>query len=141
MQRSIGTKEDVASAVADMFRIAEDRDGMSLKRLSLLSKVPYESLNSYRNGTAMPLHVYVAIASFLADDLLSLCIERADKHIASNEPEDGGAHDLATDSGEYSQKFAEALHPESPGGASITHIERAELNAIHRRMKARRIAA
>lgn len=56
------TKEDVAGRVADMFRIAEARDDLDLQHICLLSGMTYETLLSYRNGTAMPLHAFVQIA-------------------------------------------------------------------------------
>lgn len=137
---SNGTKQDVASRVADMFRIAEARDDMTLKRLEALSGVPYESLNGYRRGASMPLHVFVAISQHIADDLLSLCVEPANKGVVTNDIPDGGPHELARDASEYNVTYLDSINPTSEAGQSLSPRERARLEAIRRRMAARRVA-
>lgn len=134
------TKEDVAGRVADMFRIAESRDDLDLKRLSLLSGLDYGSLNNYRNGTAIPLHAFVQLAPHIPDDLLSMCVKPAGKIIVPEEAPDGGAHDLAKDSGDYQVTYLSAIDPESEAGAALSHRERAQLQAIQGRMKSRKVA-
>ena len=134
------TKDDVAGRVADMFRLAERDYSLDLKRLELLTGMSYETLKSYRNGTAMPLHAYVQLARYIPDDLLTLCVAPAGKHVGSDEPDDGGAPDLARDSSEYGVTYLAAIDPDSEAGPQLSHRERAHLASIQGRMKARRVA-
>ena len=135
------TKEDVAGRVEDMFRLAERDYYLDLKRLALLTGLDYSSLNNYRKGAAIPLHAFVQLAPHMPDELLSLCIGGVGKHIGTDEPDDGGAHDLARDSSEYNVEYINATDPRSDGGPKITPRERAKLGDIHRRMRARRVAS
>lgn len=123
-----------------MFRLAERDYGLDLKRLSLLTTLDYGSLNNYRNGAAIPLHAFVQLAPHMPDELLSLCIGGAKKHVGTDEPGDGGAHDLARDSSEYNVEYINATDPRGDGGPAITPRERGRLNDIHRRMRARKVA-
>ncbi|WP_395393106.1 hypothetical protein WBP07_18075 [Novosphingobium sp. BL-8A] len=124
-----------------MFRLAERDYGLDLKRLELLTRLDYSSLKNYRNGTAIPLHAFVQLAPHMPDELLSLCVGGVGKHIGTDEPDDGGAHDLARDSSEYNVEYIRATDPRGDGGASITPRERARLTDIHRRMRVRKIAS
>lgn len=135
------TKQDVEGRVVDMFRLAERDYDLTIKRLVALTGMDAGSLNNYKNGAAIPLHAFVQLCRYIPDELTSLCLEPAEKHVGTDEPSDGGPHDLAEDSGEYSRAFAEATRPDSPGGPSIVHSERLRLAQIHRRMRTRRIAA
>lgn len=134
------TKEDVASRVADMFRLAERDYGLDLKRLELLTRLDYSSPKNYRSGTAIPLHAYVQLAPHMPDELLSLCINGAGKHVGTDEPDDGGAHELARDSSEYNVEYLNATDPRGDGGVTITPRERGRLTDIHRRMRVRKVA-
>lgn len=134
------TKEDVAGRVADMFRIAQRDYDLDLKRLELLSGLDYSSLKNYRNGAAMPLHAYVQLAKYIPDELLTLCINGAGKHVGTDEPDEGGPHELARDSGEYNVEYLNATDPRSEAGPVISPRERARLCDIQRRMKVRKVA-
>lgn len=134
------TKQDVAGRVADMFRLAERDYDLTIKRIALLSGMSVETLNEYRKGAAIPLHAFVQIAPHIPDELLSLCVETAGKSVLSNETPDGGAHDLARDSGHYNVEYLNATDPSSEAGPAIGPRERARLSEIHNRMKVRKVA-
>jgi hypothetical protein len=136
------TKEDVAGRVADMFRLAERDHGLTLKRLSLLSSMSYDTLNEYRKGAAIPLHAFVQIAPHMPDELLTLCLEPADKAVVSGGITDGALDELAEEAADYLAEYTHARSPSSPGGAQIIPMERAKLSEKARKVgaKARRAA-
>lgn len=126
------TKEDVAGRVADMFRLAERDHDLTIKRLSLLSGMSAETLNTYRNGTAIPLHAFVQLARYIPDDLLTMCVEPAGKYVGS-ELGDGDLDTAGLEAGEAAHAVQRARHPASPGGVAIVPQERAEIIPILRR--------
>jgi hypothetical protein len=132
--------EDISGRVRDMFLIAERDHDLTMRRLAALTGIKYDSIKYWRNGGTMPLWAFVALLPHIPDELASLITEPANRSVVGDEMPEGGPHDLAGDSGEYVSEFAKAIHPAGPGGPNITHIERARLVSIHRRMKCRRVA-
>lgn len=129
------TKEDVAGRVADMFRLAERDYDLTTKRLALLSGMSAETLNTYRNGTAIPLHAFVQLARYIPDDLLTMCVEPAGKFIASENGE-GDLDTAGLDAAEVANKVQRARSPASPGGIAIVPQERAEIIPLLRKSAA-----
>jgi hypothetical protein len=132
------TKQDVAQAQADMFRSAEFSHNLPLKRIATLSGMSVETLNEYRKGAAMPLHAFVQIAPYIPDELLSLCLAQAGKHVGSDEGDDGDLDALTV---EASGLVNEVLEAKRDG--SVTHIERARIQQRTRRVVSigRKVAA
>lgn len=127
------TKEDVAGRVADMFRLAERDYDLTIKRLSLLSGMSPDTLNTYRNGTAIPLHAFVQLAPHIPDDLLTMCVEPAGKLIVSDEAGEDDLDTAGLDAGEAAHAVQKARHPNSPGGIAIVPQERAEIIPLMRK--------
>lgn len=129
------TKEDVAGRVADMFRLAERDYDLTIKRLSLLTEMSPDTLNTYRNGTAIPLHAFVQLARYIPDELLTMCVEPAGKFIASEDGE-GDLDTAGLDAGDAAHAVQRARHPASPGGVAIVPQERAEIIPLMRKSAA-----
>lgn len=138
--------QNLLAIQADMFRLAKRDYDLSPKRLALLSGVPEATVGSWANPrqpVAMPLHGFVRLLPYLPDDLASLIVDPAGKHIGTNDPADSCLHDLNQDATSFSATMARATHPASPGGVHVVPTERGELRDISRRMepKARAVAA
>lgn len=135
--------QHVLALQADMFRLAKRDYALTFKRLSLLSGVPDATIESWSKGVAMPVYGLVKLAPHIPDELTSLLMEPADKHIGSNEPSSNCLHDLNEVASAYTHEMARATHPDSPGGVHVVPSERGRLRDISRRMapKARAVAA
>lgn len=123
-----------------MLRLAERDYDLSVKTLNAETGIPIPTLNSWKRDTMMPLGGFVALCRVIPDDLTSLLLEPAEKHVGTNETPDGDAHALARDGGDYNVAYLNATDPASENGAEISPRERAGLHDIHRRMKARKVA-
>lgn len=123
-----------------MLRLAERDYDLSIRTLNAETGIPIPTLNSWKRDVMMPLGGFVALCRVIPDDLTSLMLEPADKHVGSNEAPDGDAHALARDGGDYNVAYLNATDPASESGIDISPRERAYLNDIHRRMKARKVA-
>lgn len=140
--RDIETQH-VLALQADMFRLARRDYALTFKRLSLLSGIPSGTLESWAKGTAMPVYGLVRLLPHIPDDISSLLVEPAGKHIGTDEEAPNAVHDLHNDSAEFCLEATKATHPASPGGVNIVPSERSKLRDISRRMapKARAVAA
>lgn len=124
-----------------MFRLAERDCGLSLKRISLDSGIPYDTVRSYaghKGHTAMmPLVALNKLVGVIPDALLSLLTEPVERHLAAN-GEDEGDHDtLAGNCIDFASAHAQARHPQSPGGVEIVDCEDNTLRAKRRQLRAR----
>lgn len=121
-----------------MLRLAERDYDLSIKALSLETGIPGVTLNSWKRDVMMPLGGFVALCRVIPDDLTSLMLEPADKHIGTNERDE---NDLDALTAEASGLVTGVLEAKRDG--KVTPIERAHIQDKARRVaaKARAVAA
>lgn len=134
------TEQETKASQAEMFRLAEAEHKLSVATLSRETGInlkPYALDNIFARAK-MPLWVFVALCRVLPDDLTSLMLDPAGKHVGSNEPSEGDLDALTT---EASGLVTEVLEAKSDG--RVTHIEQRRIKDRARRVasKARSVAA
>ena len=113
-----------------IFRIAQ-REGLTLKAISLDSGIPYSTLRSYagNNGETaeMPVSALYKLVGVIPDELLSLLLPegRAIVSVPANLDHD----EIAEAVQDYLHAKHAAHHPESPAGRDIADCERELLDA------------
>ena len=112
-----------------MFRLAERDHHITRKRLQLETGIPYNTLKSYATGTEMPMSAFVKLAAVIPNELVSLLLEPAGKHLADDEADHGSLHELAREVGHFSAEYIDAV-----SDGSVTHIEKARLKDRARRL-------
>lgn len=125
-----------------IFRVATNpmRYGLTFKAIEADSGIPYSTLRTYARGEAMmPLTAFIRLASILPNDLMSLLLEPAGKHIEDDDTGDSDHDTAAAHCIDFAAAVARARHPESPGGPEIVESEAADLNK--RRGVLRKVAA
>ena len=110
-----------------MFRLAERDHGLSLKILALDSGIPFGTLRSYSQGTAMPVSALVKLSRVIPNELTSLMLDPGGKVLADAEPEETDIDDAAIAALDLLSRYVKARHPESPGGVRIVHSEVADI--------------
>lgn len=127
-------------AQATMFRLAEREHGLTLKAISLDTKIPYETLRSWKGNKGaqamMPVWSISALAGVIPDELLSLLVDAGDRHLVHNDDDDE-LDDTADVADEYARAVRRARHPKSPGGCEIISLEEEQINRIGRKLKRR----
>jgi hypothetical protein len=113
-----------------IFRIAQ-RDGLTLKAISLDSGIPYSTLRSYagNNGETaeMPVSALYKLVGVIPDELLSLLLPEGRAIVAVPENMD---HDQIADAcADYLHAKNAAHHPESEAGRDISPREQEALDA------------
>jgi hypothetical protein len=139
-----GTKHDVTGAQEAMLRIAKRDHGLSSERIALETGIPLATVKSWKRTQAtvvMSLSDFVAVARIIPNELLSLIIEPAGKHIASNGDGHSDLDALALEAAEFAHEYSLARHPNGPGGVTIVPQEASKLHDIRRRMLAKAVAA
>jgi len=112
-----------------VFRIAQ-RNGLTLKAISLDSGIPYSTLRSYagNNGETaeMPVSALFRLVGVIPDELLSLLLPegRAIVQVPADIDHDALAEAVA----DYLTAKNAAHHPDSPAGRDIAECEREALN-------------
>lgn len=137
------TEQETLSAQAELFRLADRDYGLSLNVLSRETGVSLSALKSYNASNIfarakMPLWVFVRLCRVVPDELTSLCLSDAGKHVGSNEEGEGDLDELAVETAGF---VAEKLVAEADG--VVTPMERRKLKDRARRVcaTARRVAA
>jgi len=128
--------QHVLGLQADMFRLAKRDHALTYKRLSLLSGIPDTTIETWAKGTAMPVHALVRLAPHIPDELTSLLMEPAGKHIGTDEQDDGNLDALGREAAGF---VAEKLEREADG--KVCHIDQAALKSRARRIAAKARAA
>ena len=121
--------DKILEAQSRFFRFAE-RDGYSIKCLSLDSGIPETTLRSYK-GThgaqvRMSLEAVLKLKGAVPDSLLSLLTEPVGL-VVCERPDDWCPERHAAACNAYQRAFIEAKHPESENGSDIGPNERGEL--------------
>lgn len=114
----------------DVFRIASDplRFGLTLKRISQESGIPYSTLKTYCEGKAeMPLSALYKLIGVIPDELLSVLLP--DGRVIVAVPEEIDHDEIAPAMREYLRVKDEAHHPESEAGRDIGPKEDATLRS------------
>jgi len=123
-----------------MFRLAERDCGLSLKKISLESNIPYNTIRSYAGHSGVPAMMSLAVLNKLAgvipDELLSHLTQPGGRHIAENY-EDPDLDALGEDADAVATEVRRARHPNSPGGTNIVPMERDQIMGKARKLKAR----
>lgn len=113
-----------------IFRIAQ-RNGLTLKAISLDSGIPYSTLRGYAGNSGetaeMPVSALRKLVGVIPDELLSLLLP--DGRVIVRVPEDMDLDRLAEDFADFLAAKNAAHHPESECGRDIGPNEHAELSA------------
>lgn len=139
MSRRSSFTDDILSRQATMLRLAERDCDLTLKRLEVETGIPKETLATYKRGVAMPAWVMVALCAIIPDELTSLMMEPAGKHIGTDESEPGDLDALGREAAEFTSQFVRA----KASGDNVSPIAMAGLRDMARRLapKARAVAA
>lgn len=130
-----GTDCDVIAAQEAMLRLAERDYQLTSKRIEAETGIPAVTLRSYKRDTMMPLSAFVKLCRVIPDDLTSLVMEHAGKHVGTNEPGDGDIDALGREAAGF---VAEKLDAEADG--VVTPMERGKLKDRARRMASAALA-
>lgn len=123
---------------AELFRLAERDHGLSLKLLSAKTRIPYNTLRSWRDGTVMPAWGLFKLGKEggVPDYLLSFIGEPFERAVVTAEDGEGDFDTAGLDAGELAHEVQRARHPASPGGVKIVPQEAAVIT-----LKARKSAS
>lgn len=126
-----------------MFRLAERDHGLTLTVLAMETGIDRKVLATYNNSNIfarakMPLWVFVTLCRVIPDEVTSIMLDTAGKHVGSNEPDDA---DLDALTAEASGLVTDVLEAKRDG--KVTHIERRRIKDRARRVasKAQAVAA
>ena len=137
MRTDAGTEQETKSAQVELFRLAASEAGLSIKALAHETGIPESTLASYNRSnpfarSAMPMWVFVALCRVLPDEVTSVMLADAGKHVGSNETSDGDIDELAVEASGLTHEILEAKRD-----GKVTHIERAKISARGRKVAAR----
>lgn len=125
-----GTPHCTKTTQERIFRIAQ-RDGLTLKAISLDSGIPYSTLRSYagNNGETaeMPVSALYKLCGVIPDELLSLLLP--DGRCVVQVPDEIDHDKIADAFTDYLSHKNAAHHPDSPAGRDIADCEREHLNS------------
>jgi len=120
-----------------IFRIATDpmRYGLTLKAIAIDSGIPFSTLRTYADGSAiMPITAVFKLCKALPTELLSLILPEGLAITANGERIDHD--DMAAKALDYSMEYARARHPDSPAGVQIAACEEAVLTGKAAKLRA-----
>lgn len=125
---------DSVAAQAVLFERAKAEESLSLQILAKRSRIPFNTLRGWANGTQMPAWALGALGEAgVPDHLLSLVTAPFCRHIGSDEQDEATIDDAGESAHELAGAVRRARHPASPGGVAIVHTELAEIIPIARR--------
>lgn len=110
-------------------RLAERDYGLSLKRISIDSNMPYSTIRSYFGQgdvklSELPLSAFIKLCGVIPDQLLSQLLSPADRHLERDEEDEDTEYDDLADQGDNVARLVrQARHPQSPGGTEIVAVE------------------
>lgn len=120
-------------------RLAERDYGLSLKRISLESGIPYPTIRSYFSQAhdvrlaEMPVSALCKLVGVIPDELLSHVLLPVGRCLESVDVDDD--HDATADNCiAFLTRKQKAHHPESPAGVDIAPCEDAELRGVKARL-------
>ena len=124
----MATVNDISHGTKEMqeriFRIAQ-RNGLTLKAISLDSGIPYSTLRGYAGHSGepceMPVSALVRLIGVIPDELLSLLLP--DGHAIVRVPESIDHDEIAAAFHDYLTAKEQAHRPDSPGGREIVDCE------------------
>ena len=138
-----GTNREILAAQQEMFRLADAEYGLTLRAIASETGIPLTTLKTWTNSNIfarakISLPDFVTLCRVLPDDLTSLCLEPANKHVGTNETSDGDFDALGREAAGF---VADKLDAEADG--VVTHIEKKRLKDRARRVasRARAVAA
>lgn len=102
------TDQLVIAAQEAMLRLAERDHGLTANRLEAETGIPAVTLRTYRRDTMMPLAAFVKLCRVIPDDLTSLVMEQAGKHVGTDEHGDGDVDQLGKETASYAAEWAAA---------------------------------
>lgn len=116
-------------AQARMFRLAQRDYGLTRKVLSLETGISYSTLKSWESGTEMPISGFVRLARVIPNELTSLLLDCAGKHVVDDAGDDASIDELAVETGRFAADYIEANID-----GNVTPIEREKLKDRARRI-------
>jgi hypothetical protein len=122
-------------------RLAERDYGLTLKRISMDSGIPYGSVRNYFSQAhnaplaELPLSAFIKLIGVIPDRLLSQLLDPADRHLAQNEDDDSELDDLADVADAVAREVRRARHPHSPGGTEIITVEEDNIKQLARGLR------
>lgn len=134
--RTCEIAQAVEAGQLTMFRLAERDHGLTLKILALESGIPFGTLRTYAQGTAMPVSALCKLSRVIPNALTSLMLDPAGKEICDAEASDTDFDDLARVALDYASAHAAFRHPQSDGGIRLVHTETPSLKMKARALKA-----
>lgn len=123
-----------------MFRLAEREYGLTLKAIHSDTRIPVETLRSWKGTKGaqamMPVWAINALAGVIPDDLLSLLTEPGDRCLTQTDDDDE-LDDLGDRADAVAREVRRARHPKSPGGTEIIALEEERIKRLARGLKRR----
>jgi transcriptional regulator with XRE-family HTH domain len=119
---------------ARVFRLAQ-REGLTLKAISLDSGLGYTTIQSYARGEAvMSIASLFRLVGVIPDELLSLLLPEG--RVILRAPEEIDHDELAEGMRDWLAAKDRAHHPESPAGRDLAPCEETDLRNRAVRLKA-----
>lgn len=114
---------DILARQERMLRLAERDYDLTPAVLEAETGIPAGTLRTYRRDTMMPMAAFVRLCRVIPDELTTLMVEPADKHIGTDPEGDPDLDTVAVEAGELVNLHSRARHPKSPGGVTIVPQE------------------
>lgn len=129
---------DARNSVAmqrEMFDLAKQHCGLSIKVLHLKTGIPETTMENWRRGAVIPAWALFKLGKQggVPDELLSLIGEPFARHVGTDEGDGGDLDTAGLDAGDVAHAVQKARHPKSPGGVAIVPQERAAILPLLRR--------
>lgn len=120
---------DIIARQERMLRLAERDYGLTPAVIKAELGIEPGTLRTWKRDTMMPLAAFVRLCRIIPDELTSLVVEPAGKHIGSDEPADGCLETLDCEASGIVHEIAKAKRDKV-----VTPQERATIADMTRRM-------